>query len=165
MTEIHVLTVKEPYATALVTGAITTLVHKLKLEGKTCLVLVAGDRDLTDKEAAAYFGKVSDLPLTTSYYKALAEGTDPSNEIEKGIESDDPSEDQTLTSLLIGTHTEGARPLQGNIIGLVEFEESEPISSRFKNYTGSFQLFPEEKWRMGKGNVNLVPWTEDHFWE
>lgn len=165
MSEIHVLTVKEPYATAMACGLVTTLIHKLKLEGKTCLIHVANDMDLSNKESAAYFRKIGDSALTAEVYSSYNEDNADIEALTKKIEASEDTEDKVLAALLVAMTEDGAKQAKGQIIGLVTFEESEPISSRFKNHVGEFQLFPQEKWRSHKGNVNLLPWTEEIFWE
>lgn len=165
MSEVHVLTVKEPYATALACGLVTTLVHKLKLEGKTCLIHVATESDLSAKDSAAYFRKIGDSDLTAAYFDTLGNEDADIEALTAKVERAEDSEDKDLVSLLIASNEEGATSPVGRIIGLVTFDESEAVSSRFKNYTGEFQIFPVEKWKMHKGNTNLLPWTGDRFWE
>lgn len=165
MSEIHVLTVKEPYATALVCGLVTTLVHKLKLEGKTCLVHVANESDLSHKDSAVYFRKIGDSELTAEVYEALQGATVDVEALTAKIDAAPDSEDKVLASLLVALSEDENKPAKGNIIGLVTFEESEALASRFKNHVGEFEIFAQDKWKAHKGNVNLLPWTGAAFWE
>lgn len=165
MSEVHVLTVKEPYATALVCGLVTVLVHKLKLDGKTCLIHVASETDLSAKDSAAYFRKIGDSDLTAEVYASLNEENADVESLLTRINTAKDSEDKTLAALLVSLTEEQAKPAKGHIIGLVTFGDSEPVATRHKNYTDEFMLFPVEKWKAHKGNVNLLPWTDQVFWE
>ena len=158
MSEVFVLTVKEPYATAMCCGVVTALVHKLKLTGKTCLVHVAKDTDLSDKECAAYFRKIGEAERTAKLYDHL----DADKEFNPG--ELDESEDSALVANLMAWAQDDV-DVHGKIIGIVTFaEDSEPIANRHRNFVDTFQVFPAEKFRAHKGAINLMPWTGEKFW-
>lgn len=165
---VYLLTVKEPYATALVCGVVTAYIHKLNLAGKTCLIHVGNEVDLSSKDTATYFRKIGDASLTEEFYTALTlsgkEGSEAISEVLSKAETAPESEDRDLARLLLSNLEPHVLAPTGNIIGIVHFDDSEPIASRHKNFVDTFQLFPEKDWKSSKGHVNLVEWNLPKFW-